>query len=523
MIPTKVTRDNYTTTLVRSTQGREGVPDGNVFIDTANDAVQLIDVTELAQVNLGSGLEDNPLTNVTKIQSLALYFFLLQEVEADTALQNFRFQMDAVANRMGKLVGATAFLSGIKLAEGTVNINGVGGSLGDDRLKTADSGFTEFAAGSGGNVIIDRVLHGAKSLNPINATSLPFYLLADSLSEADRQAALPVDFSKTGDINEIIQTFGTTANGDTGAGDFDKKTSVLILNVRDFGFEIAEADSLSTGVAELGAYSQGYGIGNPVVGDLSEIVEADVWGGAQIAPYTGLDFTRLTVAATETGFNELDGDFTDRITNSGGATLIQIRAWLDMLMQQDTDENTNTVNTGVFRPKRAEPLYTINAAGKLVTRQGLFIENVPAADEQSIIFTDDSGDQKTRPFNVGIVILLSAAWFNDTAQLFRFMYYDGAGGLDFDTSSAVTATDSSSIEIAGDSLDARITPEGDDYKLSLSYAYDSNTEAGLNAGEDKLMALRIGGGTTSKSKTIIFTITRTSQINVDATTEAETN
>ena len=113
--PTKITRDNFGSMLKRSSQGREGTPDGNVFIDTTNDILQLLDITEIAQIDLGSGAEDNPLTNTTKIQALALYFFLLQEVEADSTLQDFRVGMDAVVNRMGKLVGANAFLNSQKV------------------------------------------------------------------------------------------------------------------------------------------------------------------------------------------------------------------------------------------------------------------------------------------------------------------------------------------------------------------------------------------------------------------------
>jgi len=304
-----INRDNFNTAgtlLTRSTASRSGTPDGNVYIDTTNDLIELIDDSELATTSA----ETNGLNTVDKVDALALYFFLLQEVEADSALQNFRFAMDAVGNRMGKLVGATAFLNSIKLA-------------GTDRLKVSNSGFTEFAAGSGGNTIIDRIYHGARSVNDINSTTQPFYMLAESLSEAHRQAATPVDFANLGSINEVIQSFGTTANGDAGAGNFDYKNYVLILGAREFGYTIGEANSNG---AELGALSQGYGIGNSIVTELSGITEADVFGGSQVAPYTGLGFTRQTTASTETGFNEGNGLFTDKITTTGGASLMEISA-----------------------------------------------------------------------------------------------------------------------------------------------------------------------------------------------------
>lgn len=520
-----ITRDNYIPLLKRSTNPRGSVPDGNIYIGATIDQLQIIDDTELSQINFGAGNEDNPLTNTFKVQALAIYFFLLTEVENDPTLQNFRVSMDAVVNRMGKLVGATSFLNGIKLAEGTVDTAGVGGSLGDDRLKIADSGFTEFADGSGGNTLIDRVFHGAKSLNEITTTAVkPFYLLAQKpVTEATRQSAIPIDFSKHGSINEVIQTKGSTANGDTGAGDFDYLDYELIIGVREYGFSMAEATSTATGVSELGAYSAGYGIGNSPVSGVQAIAEADVFGGAQVAPYSAMGFFRFATPQTETGFVEGSGDFTDYITNTGGGSLIQLRAFMDKLMQQDSDQNDNTASTGSYIPKRAEPLYTIDAAsGKTVTRKGLYIADIPAADQLKIAYTANNGTTRTNPVVTPVVIFLSLSWFNDTKPWFRLMYSNGLGSQDFDTSTTVTVEDNVPLAVAGDNTDARIFAVAGGYELRFSYAFDTNNQAGLNAGEEKLVVIQVGGIDGTKSKTQSFIIGN-SAVNVDASTDAETN
>lgn len=509
--PTFITRSNYTTLLVRSTQGRSGTPDGNIFIDEANDRIEIITLEENATVDLGGGLEANPLTNTNKIQLLALYFFVLQEVQVDSGLQGFKTFIDAVGNRMALLVGATAFLNGNKLA--------TGGSLGDDRLKLGGSGFNEFAAD--GNT--DRIYHGIKSLGNIDPASQAFFQVVTDLAEGTRQSVATTDFSKLGDIDEVIQTFGSTSNGDASAGDFDSQGNILILGVRTFGFSVGEVESETTGVTELGAYQQGYGLTQNSVSELSSITEADVFGGSQVAPYTGLSLSREAVPQVETGFSEPDGNFTDIVLNTGGATLIQIRAWLDMLMQQETDQNANTGSTGPFLPKRAEPLYTINSNAQIVTRQGVFIENVPTEDQQSILFTDDAGDIKGYPFNVGINVRLSASWFNDPAPWFKIMFEDGAGALDFNTSTAVTVDDASSVAVSGNQLDARIVPVGLEYELRFSFAYDTQTQAGLIAATDKNLVVRVGGTTATKERTVVFQVTRVAAIPVDATTQVETN
>jgi len=509
-----ITRDNFNNAgskLVRSSQSRNGgIPDGNVFIDTPNDVVELMDVSEVPTLSADAG-SANALTTVDKVDSLALYFFLLKEVELDPSLQKYRFMMDAVPNRMGKLVGATAFLNGVTLAAG-------------DEAKISNSGFTEFALDGS----ISSVFHGVKALNLISPTGQPFYqLVATPVTEATRQAATPVNFSNVGKINDVIKTYTN--------GGADLRSYALILGVRDFGYTIGETDSVKTGITELGAYSQGYGIGNTLVPEISVLTEADVYGAGIVAPYTGLAFNRDNpVNSVSVGvFNEGVATFTDRITNTGGATLLQVRAWLDKLMQQDVDVNSGT-DVVTFLPKRAEPLYNIDSQGRLVTRKGLMIEGLSASDQQGVVFTDDTGSTFTYPFAVGIEITLSGAWYSDTNQFYRIMYANGGGaGDDFDTSGAITATatnadanNANSLLMSGDKTDSRITSTPDvdgNHKLTLTYDYDGNSEASLSSSIDKSLILRIGGGTTSKSKVVPITVKRVATIPVDATTDSETN
>lgn len=514
----KITRDNFSPLLVRSTNPRGSAPDGNVYFDTTNDKIQLITADEQATVTYPSGHagytdgnpETNPLTTADKVQALALYFFAMQEVEADAALQNFRTALDAVSNRMGKLVGATAFLNTI-----TLDVNTSTSNL-HDQDKVADSGFTEFLV----NGDIDRVLHGVKSLNPINSTTQPFYLLAASTAEADRLAATVVDFPDAGDINAVVESY---KNG----GD-DNRQSVLIVCAREFGYTIGEANSTATGVAELGAYSQGYGVGNAIAPDIAALDYADVWT-TPIAPYNALTFYRHATAQSRSGFSTAgagaSGDFTDEIQlSSGTMSITQLRAWLDALMLQDTDENANTGVTGALYPKRMEPLYTIDpATAKLVTRDGIYVDpaKLTAEAQQQIIQKDDSGGLHYIPFNSGISITVSDAWLTqDTGPWWRVMYEDAAGTNDFDTADAITVLDASAVAMAGDDTDGRISGN----TISLSYAYDTETAGGnVTAGVNQNCILQIGGVDKSKTRTIPFTITKSAEIIVPAETDLETN
>ena len=464
----------------------------------------------MAQVDIGSGLEANPLTNADGITLQAIYAFERQERGTDTSLRTYlpgtegRFQ-DA---------GAFAFVAGVKLADD------VNASTGDDRTKVRGSGWTEFADDNATQV--DRIYFGTRSLNNIEATSQPLVQIPASLSEADLQAAAPINADRLGPLDEAFQVFGSTAFGDTGAGDFDFTTRPLVTKVRTFGFTQGEATSIESGVARLQAFSAGFGLGENV-SPSGAFSEADVFGGSAIAPFTGLGFFRNATAQTQTGFNEADGDFTDTITNTGNASLAEIRAWLDKLMEQDTDQNDNTGTTGPFLPLRADPLYTIDSQGRLVTRAGLYIENIPASDNQNVILTADNGDTKTFPFQNEIRVSVSDAWFDDPNAWYSCFFVDGSGGSDFDTSAAVIVDDAAGTDVTGTPGDGRAFGSSGSRQVRFTFSYSGNTQAGLPANTDKDVIFLAEGDGGAVAGRATISIVNQSIITANASASPETN
>lgn len=495
--PQLITASNQDTLLVESTQSRAGTPDGNIFFDTANDRIELITAEELANVDLGSGSESNPLTNALGITLQALYAFERRRRNTNTALRKFLPGVDGAFQD----AGAWIFDNGVKLAD-------------NDRAKVRGSGWREFAA----NGSIDRIYFGVRSLNNIEPTSQPYVQLASSTSEADLLAAAPIDASRPGPLDEAFQVFGSTANGDAGAGDFDFTTSrILIAKVRTFGLTQGEATSTGSGVGRLQGFSAGFGVGESN-SPTSQFSEADVYGGAEVSPYTGILFTRLASARTETGFVQSDGQFTDIVSNSAGASLAQIRARLDAFMRQDTDIDQNSNG---FLPKRTAPLYTIDDQGRLVTRQGLFIEGVLTADRQSIVQTDDAGNQKTYPFNVQVEVAVSDAWVNDPNGWYQCMFKDGDGTQDFDTSSAVIVNDASGSPVVGTSAGA--TGTTGNYRVIFAFDYDGNSQAGLTAGTDKTLVFLAEGDGNAQASDVEINVTRQAVVSASALSELEDN
>ena len=504
----QITLANFAANLVQSTAGRAGTPDGNIFFDQANDRIELITAEDLATVDLGGGLEANPLTDALGITLQALYAFERQERGVDTALRTFlpgtegRFQ-DA---------GAFAFVAGVKLDD--VNGNA------PDRSKIRGSGWTEFADDAA--TLVDRVYFGARSLNNIEATSQPYVQISADLLEATLQAAAPTNAARLGPLDEAFQVFGSTANGDTGAGSFDSTASILVAKVRTFGQTQGEATSSGSGVARLQAFSAGFGIGEGI-SPSSTFALADVFGGAQIAPWTGMNFFRETAPVLRSGFNEADGNFTDTINNTGNGSLAQLRAFLDALMAQDTDENANTGVTGSFQPARADVLYTINATGQLVTRQGLYIQNIAASDNQNIILTDDAGAAKTFPFQNEIRVSVSDAWFDDPNAWYACYFADGAGGLDFDTGNAVIVQDAVAANVVGTPGDARASGIAGSRQVRFTFDYSGNTQAGLGAGIDKDVVFLAEGDGGSIAARATISIVNQAIITASASAAAETN
>ncbi|MEM9264539.1 MAG: hypothetical protein AAGA46_03350 [Cyanobacteria bacterium P01_F01_bin.13] len=456
-----ITVDNALSLLVLSTQGRSGTPDGNFYPNPATGELELFGVDEVATVDLGSGAEANPLTNFFGITKQAIY--------------RFERQIRATGNE--DLRGSRPF------TEGVFRFSGAFETVYSRRIAPADipkirsSGIVSRQDKDGA---INRVYFGVRSLNDILSTSQPYYqLVPKPVTIAARQAAAPVNFGRLGPIDEVLQTFGSTANGDTGAGSFDFTAYELIVSVRTFGRGYTSATATASGASELNGFSQGFGVGDGAPTTTNDFTLADVYGGSQIAPWTGMAYTSYDTAQTITGFSDGAGgtqsaNFSAIISNTGGGSLAEIRAFLDALMLQDTDVDQDATNT--FLPKRAEELYTIDGS-VLVTRQGLYINNVAASDRTSIRFTDDSGTEQSFPQVGDVRVTVPTAWVNDTNA-----WYQAFTSASHNTVDPVTFTDADSNAVSGTESDVvggeiRFTVSETDLDSTIVFVAEGNGSA----------------------------------------------
>lgn len=492
---------NYSTTLKESTNPRGSAPNGNVYFDVANNEIQLIGADELSQVNFGAGLVANPLTNFDGITLRALYNFENARRRLNETLRKYKRGIKGSY----RFAGAYNFVNGVKL-DGT------------DRTKLRGSGWIEYAAAGDGETSVDRIYHGVSSLVDIQAATVPYYALVTATDEATLQAATWINFVRLGDINEAVQVFGSTANGDATAGSFDYKTRTLVVRVRSWQYNPGETTSIATGITEFSGFSAGYGVGetsNPA----NTFTLANVYGGARVAPFTGMSLEKLAAPQVETGFNEANGSFTWVLNNTGGGTAAQCAAFLDAVTLQDSDVDTGV---GTYNGKKGRVWYSRNASGKIVTSSiggaGLFIEGLSVAEQQNLIFTDNSGATKTYPYFPSVEISVGAIAVSDPNAWYRVMYVDGAAGADFDTASAVMVQNA-----AGTDVNGNVAANAVGNKISFAYGYDTDTDAGLPAGVDKAMVVLVEGDGIAGQAIAYFTCTRSPVVAVTCAPSADNN
>ena len=493
MTPVLIDLSNYATHLKQSTAGRAGSPNGNIFFDVATGQIQLITAEELATIDFGSGAEANPLTNQLGIKKEALYAFENQERRVDENLRKY----DRYFGGNFKFAGAYNLLNGRKYN-------------GTDRAKIRGSGWSELnTAGA-----IGRIYYGVVSLGNVESASQPYYQLS--------AGGAPVNFQKTGPVDEAIQVYGDITI-DATTTTFDTRT-YMSMKVRTFGFNYDEKILADSGVAQMDGYSSGFALGESVHLTSGDYALADVYGGVQASPWTGMGLEELDVPQTETGFTTADGSFTWVLSNSANGNLNQCVAFLDALAQTDDDINDHITN--VVNGKRVGTWYTYSADGKIVTKvgtgvvgEGLFIEGLVGTDKNRVIFYDDAGAQKVYPAYSNVSVSVGAAAVADTLSWFHAYFLDGPAANDYNTANAITVLNAQSAAVKGN-----VSASGLRVGNAIVFEFDwyGDTLGGPIETNKDCVFLCEGDGGVTQAKTI-FTLTSAASISASCVPLVETN
>lgn len=500
--PVLIDLSNYDTMLLQSTDSRDGTPDGNFYFDTTSGEIELIRADELANISYPVGHpnysdgspEANPLTAELGIKFEAIYAFENQERGSSVISGEDLRKFDRFTSGTFKFGGAYNLVKSRKFA--TVA----------DRNIIRGSGWNEYALDDG----IDRIYFGNKGLANIESASQPYNMLSSSTTP-DLNTLVPTDYTKTGQIDEAVQVFGDTGNTptDATAGDFDTRLYEAVT-IRTFGYNYDRKETIADlGISELGGYSTGFAVAESAHLRTGNYTLADVFT-TPIAPFDNMTLEKLVTPVVRDEFSDQTGTYTFTwvLNNPGTGTnaapvdsgnLDQMVAFADASSQSDTDidSGAETITYG----KRVGTWYYYNAQGQIVTKSGadalgLYLYNIPTADQQRVAMTDDSGVVKTYSFKVQVEAEIGA-----TAKADVLAWYHSYFAALYNTSGAITVLDDASAAVKGDASDADANN-----KIVFTFDYTGDTVGGDANTDKNCVFICEGDGGATQAKTL-YTIT----------------
>jgi hypothetical protein len=373
-------------------------------------------------------------------------------------------------------------------------INGWKPANNTTRKAIRTAGWVERSSGG----LIDRIYAGIISLGTLGPTDQPYY--------QPTSGAAPVNFAFQGPVNEAVQIFGTTANGDTGAGNFDNRTFFKIF-AREQQKTYAAAELADIGVSTMTYIVYRFPLSNGT--DLKALVN-DATLVANPATYGNIN---ITYYATDQDRDIGGTNYPFRIIiNGDNKTAEQIYTKVQYLLRQNTDIDEGP---GTVTGKTANSLLRF-VGDTLITSQGVYIDNFNANDTNRITFFDQNNVQRNFPFVAAGTLLFNNNLVNDPDAIYR-MYFTTLPGPsnDFGESGAVLVQNASGVDIAGN--------VGGQSSIPFTFAYDTNTQGGRTAGTDAAVTVVAIGLSTGQYVASTATLTRSTGQTISLVSPLERN
>ena len=351
------------------------------------------------------------------------------------------------------------------------------------RQMLRDGGWSEFSSSG----ILLRQYVGIVGLGTVSAGSQLYYQRAPTDA--------PTNFTFADQCNEGIQIYGNIDNGN-----FDKREYFKGF-VREYGKKYKDSVLSDTGKSATGA-----NIVNLLLSNEDDLKIQAVDEQMTSAPYSNITVTYYnsdqmrTIGGSSYPFRV--------IIDGNNATLEQIYTKVQYLLRQDSDIDSGA---GTVIGKTAAALLAF-LGDTLQTTQGVFVENLLAADSNRIEFKDQNNATRTYPYTAAGTISFNAALVGPGSS-FRLMYTSPPGtGNNYGESGAITVNDASNNPITGTISSGTI---------SFTFDYDGNNQGGFSAGTDRavtLIGVRPGYG---KFSVATGTLTRSKTISLSLVAEAE--
>ena len=393
----------------------------------------------------------------------ALYSFLKEEWKSDASLIPYPFPMVSITPEQFEFV------------EGWVPANDTTRNL------VRSAGWREINASDA----IEREYMGIISLGNIDSADTPYYAFSSDAAETD--------FDFAGTINQAIQTFGDSSNGN-----IEKRSDTLTVYIRAQGKTYGSATSTSIGLTALNYIANRF----PLAEANDSKVAASDSTISTTAPYTGMSITYGAVTRSIGGVSYNFGVVVDG--NQGTAEQIYEFVQYSLRLASDID-----AGAGSQIGSLADSLMGF-AGEALTTTTGVYIDDFQTNDTNRISFTDTGGTVRAFPFVAAGTISFNSNLVSDSSAIYRMFFTSGFG-----TGSALLVDDNSSADISGNI--------GGSSTISFDFDYDGNTQGGRTAGTDASVTVVAIGLDTAQYVSATATITRATGQNISLVAPLERN
>lgn len=348
---------------------------------------------------------------------------------------------------------------------------------------------------------------GAITLGNIDATSKT---VGDKAYYAFSSDTASTEFTYAGPVNEAIQIFGDATNGN-----FDKRSDVLTLYIRQEGKTYGQSTTTDIGLSTVTYKAERFPLSE--ANDL-KISETDANIAAN-APYTGMSITYHQVAQTQ-NIGGSNFDFGITIDGNNG-TAEQIYEFVQWSLRQTSDVDAEAdAPTQIgnlqdqllqFVGDNLEALAATNTDGG---GTGVRIINFDSNDTNRITFIDNVAASVTFPFVAAGTLSFNSNVVNDAAAKY-WLFFQDANGNQIDSDAAIVINDNGGSPITG-----TVTGQA---SIAFDFDYDGNVQGGRTSGTDANYVLRVIGLTTAQFAEVSGTIGRSVGQNISITAALERN
>lgn len=322
---------------------------------------------------------------------------------------------------------------------------------------------------------------------------------ADQVYYQQVLSGLPSTFKYQGVVNEPVQVYKS------GTGGFDYR-GVCNLFVREWTKTFASATLNSIGVSTMTYQVYRFPLAN--ASDLKI-------SGTETAIDSETPYTGMTVSYEDTPLIRTIGGNNYQyniIINGNNATAEQIYNYAQHQLRLAADIDSGT---GIVVGKTAADLLQF-VGDTLKTKTGVYIDNFQSIDTNRLTFVDISGVERTYPYVANLTLQFGSNLVADPAAKYWVYFTSTSGNNNYGTSNSVlVSTNTSGVYMTGGISGTS--------SVSLSFAYDSNTQGGRTTGTDAPITAVAIGLSTSQYVRSTGTIARSTSNSVALTSSLERN